>query len=138
MSNNDEIHARLGIPTQSGLYETEPVAYSEIYDGISKGIKPDKPGYLFDFYQSEAKKLLSDQQHFDILMGKKYGESHRGYLEKIPAGPERDLAYELAERASRLKRIMQSQMTRPSMLELFENPDEIHRYHSYLHPEVQE
>ena len=80
----------------------EPISTSEIVGGIGKGIIPDKPGIYFHFFKDAINAAEDDIRKFRSMMYQKYSESREGYLEKIPPGAERKLAYELGERYIRL------------------------------------
>lgn len=80
----------------------EPISTSEIVGGIRRGIIPDKPGRYFSFFKETIIEAEESIRNYRAMMYEKYGETREQYLEKIPPGAERKLAYELGDRYVRL------------------------------------
>jgi hypothetical protein len=83
----------------------EPITLSEIIGGIRKGITPDKPGMYFNYFKEAITSAEEEIREYRIMMYRKYGETRREYLDKIPSGAERELAHELGARIIRLYNI---------------------------------
>lgn len=104
-------------PSPVESFAKAPITSFEIVSGIRKGIVPDKPGMYFDFFREAIMTVDNELKEFRSMMAEKYEETSRQqYLEMIPPGGERELAYELGDRYVRLFSIAHRHLIHQNLL----------------------